>query len=371
MNGCIELRNTLAIVAFASLCTLGCDGELDGAPYGAFTSEPMVTKAPCVPGDEIGEVQWAYAGLDDPNVYVSVSASGPVSGELMQTKTSAQFVCADTGTVTLTITTYASGGSQLETRSIDVECARCPEPPTAIELIADATLDNIIQSTLDDFDATQCSMLANDDAASDLVGYAVREGTLDQIRVAVDTTVLDPAGNSVADPSQMPCDDSNVECGGDWSALQADARVVYAHMRKAEPTVDDDGNCRFESLVLETDGDTANDWVPQGSFGCDYYQGTDTWLQMDKDPSGQWSAGVQQVSDSQSAAPADVAYRILRDGADTHIFLDASSFASPRVSARVVTFNDPSCSFDFAQLHGDVSGDSPQAPPTLAGTLDP
>ena len=281
------------------------------------------------------------------------------------------------GRVPVTCLGIENGGNEVSLRagppndpvavSVEVVCVPCDPPPvpTAIELIADATLDNIIQSTLDDLDASQCSTLPNSDTASDIDEFSVADDLQPADMQAILAASLS-TGGIVTDFA--PCDAEHVVCGGPDDAIDNSTRLVYGVVSKVGEVPMGEGGCRFESLVLETDGDTANDWVPQGNFGCDYYQGTDTWLQLDKDAGDQWSASLQQVSGNQVAGPSDLAYRIIRDGDTTHFIIDGSSFASPRVSGRLVTFNDPSCSFDFAQLHGDVSGDSPQAPPTLAVT---
>jgi len=82
------------------------------------------------------------------------------------------------------------------------------------------------------------------------------------------------------DPVRVVCPD-NVEDVPEGSVLVIAAEMDGTVGMAANPT-----DQFVYGFVADTDGDPANDWIPQGDFDWDYFGGTDTWYQVFIDGSG-------------------------------------------------------------------------------------
>ena len=115
------------------------------------------------------------------------------------------------------------------------------------------------------------------------------------------------------------------------------------------------------AYVADADGETANDWVPQGSFDWDYFQGTDTWFQLFHDfGTGSWSITASRVDSSQIIQPVELPVRAVIRGNTITFIVPESSIpldAPYRVSAFV---HDGT--FQPEGSGGDVPGDDPTEP---------
>jgi len=116
------------------------------------------------------------------------------------------------------------------------------------------------------------------------------------------------------------------------------------------------------SVVFESNGDPADDWVFFPPYDWDYFQGADRWYQLIWDHRAQqWSVMVNQVGADQQVGQAPSAVRVLMEGNLIAWLIPMDEFPSPDPAIRFTTFgHDGMWSED--DRGGDVSGADPTEP---------
>jgi len=110
------------------------------------------------------------------------------------------------------------------------------------------------------------------------------------------------------------------------------------------------------SAVVDSDGDPANNWVPQGSFDWDFFQGTDTWYVLDYN-AGTWTGGAFA---GDFANPIPSAFRaVIRDNT---IVWFLSGAEMPGITGAQTTAFRHDGSFAPAMSAADVYGANPTEP---------
>ena len=163
--------------------------------------------------------------------------------------------------------------------------------------------------------------------------------------------------------------------GGDFGCDRADALVVVVCPDGGPPLPDEPGAWVFVginntipgvggegeliySYVVETDGDPANDWQPQGPYAWDFYQGTDTWFELFGDLStGQWRAAASRVTADQTIEEAELPFRVIIWD-DTVWWWIPESSAPADAPFRVSAFSHDG-TYDPSSANGDVPGADP------------
>lgn len=116
------------------------------------------------------------------------------------------------------------------------------------------------------------------------------------------------------------------------------------------------------AAVLDSDGDSANDWKPQGAYDWDLFQGADRWYQLERDLTGSWALTVSQVDGSQNIGKVGQSTaRAVILGDSILYFVSASEFSLATPTYRMTAFKDRG-KFDFADLAADVSKGNPTEP---------
>lgn len=118
------------------------------------------------------------------------------------------------------------------------------------------------------------------------------------------------------------------------------------------------------SLVFESDGDPANDWVFNPPFDWDFFQGTDRWYEaIYEHATGTWILGVTQVSaGNELARPLPSAVRAVIIDEWVIWFVPSSEIPDFPGRLRAVAFGHDG-NFTPATRGGDVTGDDPTEPP--------
>lgn len=143
-----------------------------------------------------------------------------------------------------------------------------------------------------------------------------------------------------------------------------EGELLSVAMQLAEEVpLDDSGHSYIYSLVLDSDGDPANDWVYHDPYDWDLFQDADRWYQLTWDHrSSEWSLDVTQVSASQTTSTVPSTVRALIRG-DTIIYYVSMSELSPDASYRVCSFAHDG-TYDFDDAGADVNGADPTEPLT-------
>ena len=117
------------------------------------------------------------------------------------------------------------------------------------------------------------------------------------------------------------------------------------------------------SLVLDSDGDPTNNWIPQAPYDWDYFQGADLWYQIVWDHlAKKWSLSAKQVSAAQAAVAAVSTARAIIEGDAITFYVSASELPAP-TGYRVTAFGHDG-NFTVSSRSGDVSGANPTDPLT-------
>lgn len=145
--------------------------------------------------------------------------------------------------------------------------------------------------------------------------------------------------------------------------------VGYAKFDAPIPPVEPLHSLLF-GFVVDSDGDDQNNWLPQGPFDFDQFQGTDRWFQAEYDhETTEWGVQVFEVGADQSRREEPSSVRIgVAD--NTVIFVvDASELPNSRPPFRMTSFGHPGA-FEQDDSGGDVSGVDPTEPLAEADQCD-
>jgi hypothetical protein len=117
------------------------------------------------------------------------------------------------------------------------------------------------------------------------------------------------------------------------------------------------------SLVFDSDGDPANNWVFRPPFNWDFFQGTDRWYQaIYSHDTESWIVGVNQVqSDGNASQPLPSAVRVVIEGEWVIWYIPSSEIPAFPGLLRATAFAHDGA-FGAATRGGDVTGADPTEP---------
>lgn len=148
------------------------------------------------------------------------------------------------------------------------------------------------------------------------------------------------------------------------------AGEVFMYGMQMQAAAASDATYRYiYSVVLDSDGNTANNWQPQGPYDWDLFQGADRWYQLERALDGTWRLEVSQVDDNQNINRVNEStVRAVIRGDSILFFISASEMSASAPGYRLTSFKDRG-NFNFSDLAADVSGTDPTEP--LAITIRP
>lgn len=167
--------------------------------------------------------------------------------------------------------------------------------------------------------------------------------------------------------------DSVYECGATDPLVVCAAEVqdmpegeiLVVAVRHAEPvpTASTERSYIY-SLVFESDGDPANDWVFNPPFDWDFFRGADRWYEAVYDhTSGTWSLRVTQVSPGNAlSSPLPSAVRVVVVDEWVIWFVPSSEIPDFPGRLRAVAFGHDG-NFTQSTRGGDVTGADPTESP--------
>ena len=144
-----------------------------------------------------------------------------------------------------------------------------------------------------------------------------------------------------------------------------EGELVAVAMQLTEEVLLADGSTSFiYSVVFDSDGDAANDWVFQDPYDWDYFQGTDRWYQLIWDHgSARWTVAVTQVDAMQTQVTDTSSVRVVVDGDTIICYIPRSELPGDAPGYRVTAFAHDG-SYTESSRGGDVSGANPTEPLT-------
>ena len=163
-------------------------------------------------------------------------------------------------------------------------------------------------------------------------------------------------------------EDYEVVCPAMADPIPADADVLVYAQQTAEPFDLSDASRRYQyATVVDSDGNPSNDWVPQGPFVNDFFQGADRWYVSEWTSAG-WTLTVSQVDDAQAVTTVSSTARAVI--ADDHItlYVSADEMAIDEPPYRLTAYGDDGA-FTPSDRGGDVSGDLPTSLATMYDIL--
>jgi len=121
------------------------------------------------------------------------------------------------------------------------------------------------------------------------------------------------------------------------------------------------------SIVFDSDGEAANDWVFFPPFDFDLFRDSDRWYQLVWDHNSQvWFLTVTQIDANQVQGPFESAVRAVIQGDTVIFFIPASEFGLDQPPYRMTAFGHDG-SFSESDRGADVTG----VDPTEALTVPP
>ncbi len=113
------------------------------------------------------------------------------------------------------------------------------------------------------------------------------------------------------------------------------------------------------SLVLDSDGDASNNWIPQPPYDWDYFQGTDLWFQTKWDHTAKtWSISGTQVDATQATSAVASAVRAVIQNDAIMYFIPSAAIPAAKPGFRVTAFGHDGA-YTVSSRGGDVSGGNP------------
>ncbi len=167
--------------------------------------------------------------------------------------------------------------------------------------------------------------------------------------------------------SVVECDTTTemgtVVCPAGVTDMPAGELLTVAMQLHATVPLADSGHSYIYSVVFDSDGVAANDWVFHPPYDWDLFRGADRWYQLDwNHRTSTWGLTVTQVSSSQTTSTATSSVRALIAG-DTVTFYVPMSELSDDAAYRLCAFgHDGAYSPDDSGA--DVNGTDPTEPLT-------
>jgi hypothetical protein len=172
---------------------------------------------------------------------------------------------------------------------------------------------------------------------------------------------LNAFGNTV-----YPCGASDplVACATDVLDMPAGETLVVAVRMDADIQTTSTERSYIYSIVFDSDGDPANDWVFNPPFDWDYFQGADRWYQAIYDhTTGEWWVDVTQLTADGSFPQLSEAssVRLVVDGPWAVWFIPTTEFEVYPAPFRVTAFAHDGF-YSESSRGGDVMGADPTEP---------
>ncbi len=94
-----------------------------------------------------------------------------------------------------------------------------------------------------------------------------------------------------------------VVCHASESPTGDGPQLVVALGLGGEVPLDQGTDTYQYGIVLETDGDSTNDWVPLPEYPQDFFAGTDLWFEINYAPGSGWALDVNEVGPENALTP--------------------------------------------------------------------
>ncbi len=274
------------------------------------------------------------------------------------------------------VTSSSSSSSSSSSAGTEATTGTEAPPVTQRPLIGDAVLDELLDAIgLGGLDQEAQSEIK--DGLQDLIDslrgvippYQGRD--VDIVRaLAFLAGVDEPFQVNAFGNTVYPCGDTDplVVCATEVLEMEAGELLVIAvQLDDDVPTASTERSYIY-SIVFDSDGDAANDWVFNLPFEWDYFQGADLWFQAIYDhTSVSWVVDVTQLTADGSAASTASAVRVVVDGPWMVWFIPTSEFAVYPAPFRVTAFAHDGF-FSESTRGGDVMGADPTEPLTVPPT---
>ena len=224
--------------------------------------------------------------------------------------------------------------------------ARCVKP------IADTTGDCI-----DSKSSNTCSYKSD---AVDITGYDSRSETITQDEAKA---LYEKGGAYECGKDDSAKGGVKVVCPTGSAPMPAGKVYSYTMILKSPVPLADATHSLIYSLVVDSDGNVANNWKTQGAFDWDYFQGADRWFQLIWDHIKKvWLLTVTQVDAQQqtSLLTSSTVRAIIANNAIT-FKIAAIAFIASVVNYRLTAFGHDG-KFSETDRGGDVSNTDPTKP---------
>jgi len=366
-----HLSRLPSLTVLIALGLVGCDCKADSSIRAEIN--PTGTPPTCV--GETADVRLSWNTIERPQVSLETDFDPNVmalaiDGELGPgTSATLAITCVNPGTTRLDVDAIAtSDGDRILVAGIqlDIECELCVDagtdgaapdagPPPRAALSFGASL---LPDGLDDYI----------DSSEPSPGYT-----------GADIEVLE-FGTEIEAQSMADADTdfnmSTFECGervGEQWTVCAPTPVVMSAGELVTVVIDLEGSVPFDAAdahyiyaaVFESDGDPANDFVPEAGFPRDFFQGTDRWYELIWDTSA-WTVRVTQLDSAGTRTEVPSSVRAVVEGERIQFFIDRAELPSVIPGYRVSAFRHDG-SFTVATRGGDVSMGTPTLPLLPAG----
>ncbi len=182
-------------------------------------------------------------------------------------------------------------------------------------------------------------------------------------RTSCSATAVDTAYN--ASGAAYGCTGSpDVVCPNDSLPMPAGEVLEFRTMYVTPVPLADAGHSFIYSLVMDSDGVAANDWVFVPPYNWDLFQGADRWYELVWSHTSQtWTARVTQVDDQQQTSNVPSAARAVIAGNQITWHIPASEIPATNATYRATAFGHDG-SFSPTDRGADVDGANPTVPLT-------
>ncbi|MEM9070882.1 MAG: hypothetical protein AAGE52_20400 [Myxococcota bacterium] len=263
-----------------------------------------------------------------------------------------RFRCTEAGTMTANVRARV----QSEARFTDTDqqvSALIEMPPAALSGECIAAMPDNRGDCGDSLGPSQeCTFF---DAFIDIAGAAARRETLNE------DGARGLFGNT-AYPCNLVEDGVRTVCAADPAEFPSGAMWTFRTELSAPVPDGNPTHSLIYALVLESDLDPENDWVPRDPFIWDYFQGADRWYQLEWDHlAREWSVTATQVDSSQNTMEIPTAARVVISNSVITWYIPTSEVDRPTPDYRLTAFAHDG-RFSESDRGGDVTGGDPTAP---------
>ncbi|MEM9862047.1 MAG: hypothetical protein AAF938_10555 [Myxococcota bacterium] len=263
-----------------------------------------------------------------------------------------KFECTEAGTMAANATATLLVLSQFDGAE-DPTGMSVVSPPTRISAECEAFEEDPSDDCVDSLGPeTECSFF---DTFIDIAGAVTRRELINS------AGVLGLFGNT-AYPCNLVDDGVRTVCAAEPAEFPSGAMwVVRTELSAPVPDANPTHSLVY-ALVLESDLDPENDWVPRDPFIWDYFQGADRWYQLEWNHlTREWSVTATQVDASQNTAPIPTAARVVISSSVISWYIPTSEVDRPTPDYRLTAFAHDG-RFSERDRGGDVLGADPTEP---------